>query len=92
MARVSRERPELDARGVLRLYADRVPAVGYDHSCLFHGERGCTLSRSLRSDVCNSYFCRGLEDYIKAGDTGMAVIVIAGEGDRMRTSRVLTPC
>jgi hypothetical protein len=91
MARVRRARPELDARGVLRLYADRMPAVGYDNSCVFHGEWGCTLSRSLRSDVCNSYFCRGLADYVKGGDALAAVTVIAGEGNRMRTSPVLTP-
>jgi hypothetical protein len=91
MARVSRAMPELDARQILRLYVDRVPAEGYDSSCLFHGERGCTLTRALRSDVCNGYFCRGLEDYLKAGDAGAAVIVIAGEGDGMRTSPVLTP-
>jgi hypothetical protein len=91
MARVRQQRPELDARQVLRLYADRVPERGYDHSCLFHGERGCTLDRSLRSDVCNNYFCRGLEDYVKAGDAGTPVIVIAGEGGRMRTSPVLRP-
>jgi hypothetical protein len=91
MARLTRARPELDARGVLRLYAERVPDVGYTDSCLFHGETGCTLSRSLRSDVCNSYFCRGLEDYVKGADAEAPVIVIAGEGDKMRTSSVLTP-
>jgi hypothetical protein len=91
MARLYRARPELDARGVLQLYAERVPEVGYTNSCLFHAETGCTLTRSLRSDVCNSYFCRGLADYVKGADAGAPVIVIAGEGDKMRISSVLTP-
>ncbi len=45
---------------LLQLYNERVPAAGYAGSCIFHGKRGCTLDRSLRSDVCNSYFCGGL--------------------------------
>ena len=60
MARVRQAQPELDARAVMRLYVERVPAAGYAGSCVFHGEEGCTLDRSLRSDVCNSYFCAGL--------------------------------
>jgi hypothetical protein len=91
MERLYRAQPELNARDVLRLYAERVPDVGYTNSCLFHGESGCTLSRSLRSDVCNSYFCRGLEEYVSGADGAASVIIIAGEGDKMRTSPVLTP-
>jgi hypothetical protein len=87
MARVRRAMPELDARALIRLYADLVPSEGYESSCLFHGRRGCVLSRSLRSDVCNSYFCRGLEDYVRGGDTATPVLVIAGEGEKMRTAR-----
>jgi hypothetical protein len=91
LQRVRRARPDLDARAVLRLYTERVPAVGYDGSCLFHGEQGCTLSRSLRSDVCNSYFCSGLDAFIKGSDSPSPVVVIAGEGDKMRTSAILMP-
>ena len=40
MARVRRARMELDARAVLRLYVDRVPAVGYEGSCVFHSAKG----------------------------------------------------
>ena len=91
MARVRQAREELDARAVLRLYVERVPAVGYDGSCVFHGAAGCTLDRSLRSDVCNSYYCSGLGSYVKDGGTGAGVVVIAGEGGDMRTSPVLAP-
>jgi hypothetical protein len=87
MARVRHARPELDARGIIRLYAESVPAMSYEASCLFHGKQGCLLSRALRSDVCNSYFCRGLEDYIRGDDATTPVIVIAGEGEKMRTAR-----
>src|SRR5277367_376771 len=68
MARVRMAQPELDARGVLRRYLDSVPEVGYEGTCLFHGEKGCTLDRSLRSDVCNSYFCDMLGEFVKKAD------------------------
>jgi hypothetical protein len=89
MARVRHAQPELDARAVLRLYIERVPAVGYEGSCVFHGTKGCTLDRSLRSDVCNSYFCTALGNYVKTGGTSGDVMVIAGEGEEVRMSQVL---
>jgi hypothetical protein len=91
IARVRRERPELNALAVARLYGERVPAAGYEGSCIFHGRQGCTLDRSLRSDVCNSYFCSGLDIYLTGGDPAIPVIILAGEGDKMLTSRILTP-
>jgi hypothetical protein len=91
VARVRRARATPNARAVLRLYVERVPEAGYQGSCIFHGKQGCTLDRSLRSDVCNSYFCGGLHDYMASGGDATPVTVIAGEGDKMRTSPVLLP-
>jgi hypothetical protein len=76
-------------RAVMRLYVERVPVIGYEGSCVFHGTEGCTLDRSLRSDVCNSYFCNGLGNHLKNGSATTPVVVIAGEGGDMRTSPVL---
>jgi hypothetical protein len=91
MARVRRDRPEMDDDAILRLYSERAPAIAYEGSCLFHGKAGCNLDRSLRSDICNSYFCDGLDGYLKGGDAKAHVVVIAGEGEKMRTSSVLSP-
>ncbi len=91
MARVRCAGLELDVRAVLRLYVERVPEVGYEDSCIFHGKQGCTLDRSLRSDVCNSYFCGGLHDYMAGGDAATPTRIIAGVGDKMRTSPILMP-
>lgn len=91
MARVRRDRPEQEARAILKLYIENVPRDGYAGSCLFHGAQGCTLTRSLRSDVCNSYFCAGLASYLSGDDTASPVVVIAGEGAAMRTSSILVP-
>src|SRR4029077_697393 len=76
---------------VLRLYVERVPEVGFEDSCIFHGKQGCTLDRSLRSDVCNSYFCSGLQGYMTGGDTVTPTMIITGVGDQMLTSPILMP-
>jgi hypothetical protein len=91
MARVRRDRPQLDAQALLRIYVARVPELAYQDSCIFHGKRGCTLDRSLRADICNSYFCRGLGAYVKSGEMPAPTTIIAGDGDMIRTSPVLLP-
>jgi hypothetical protein len=91
LRRVRQARPALKAHAVLRLFIDRVPPDAYQGSCIFHGKQGCTLDRSLRSDICNSYFCGGLQSYLSGGDVTTPAVVIAGEGDKMRNSPILTP-
>src|SRR5262249_12520054 len=87
MARVRQAQPELDARAVMRLYVERVPQAGYAGSCLFHGVTGCTLDRELRSDVCNSYFCSGLEQFARNFETpGCGVTVVASLDGKTRRS------
>jgi hypothetical protein len=90
LARVRIAKPDMTEADLLHLYLDRLPPVAYRDSCIFHGAHGCTLDRSLRSDVCNSYFCGGLGAYMKTSAT-VPVKVIAGEGNQMRTSPVLRP-
>jgi hypothetical protein len=91
MARVRQARPELDARAVMRLYVECVPEANYAGSCIFHAEAGCTLSRSLRSDVCNSYFCTGLSNFMKGGEAAASAVVTAAQGTETRTSPLLMP-
>lgn len=88
MTRVRGSRPDLEARAVIRLYVERVPAEGYAGSCIFHGPQGCTLDRTLRSGVCNSYFCSGLGQFVKGSDAEK-VVVAATEGDQVRASQIL---
>jgi hypothetical protein len=90
MARVRHAQPALEARAVIRLYIGCVPAANYAGSCIFHGEAGCTLDRSLRSDVCNSYFCTGLGNVVKAAPPPSSAIVIATQDGETRMSSVLT--
>jgi hypothetical protein len=76
---------------VIEMYVERVPDVSYQDSCIFHGSSGCTLDRSMRSDVCNSYFCHGLHSFISSVEAAGPTVVISGEFDRMRLSPVLMP-
>jgi hypothetical protein len=55
-----------------RADVEPVPEVGYRNSC--------TLDRSLRSDVCNSYFCGGLLAYLTGDEVVIPTMVIAGAG------------
>jgi hypothetical protein len=81
MARVRRDRPQLGVQALVRIYVEQVPMLVYQDSCIFHGKRGCTLDRSLRADICNGYFCRGLGNYVKSGEMRAPTTVIAGKGD-----------
>jgi hypothetical protein len=90
MARVRQAQPELNARAVMRLYVECVPKAGFAGSCIFHGLDGCTLNRSLRSDVCNSYFCNGLSSFVNGGEPPTSAVVIATQGGETRRSPRLT--
>ncbi|MGH6679555.1 MAG: hypothetical protein ACREDL_11655 [Bradyrhizobium sp.] len=91
LARTRLAEPEMTERALLQRYLDRVPSASYRDSCIFHGSRGCTLDRSMRADICNSYFCGGLGTYMTSLDHATPTVVIAGEGDKMLTSPVLLP-
>jgi hypothetical protein len=89
MARVRRERPELDAAAVIRLYVQAVAPLSYAGSCLFHGPAGCTLPRPLRAELCNSYYCNGLRDFLRSWPEPATVRVVARRGQMERRSDVL---
>lgn len=43
-------------------YIERLPQRHVEGSCLHHGERGCTLERDMRSNICNEFACDGLRE------------------------------
>jgi hypothetical protein len=81
----------MSAAEVIEMYVERVPDVGYQSSCIFHGAEGCRLDRSMRSDVCNAYFCFGLHSFLTSTEAAGPTVVVSGEFDRMRLSPVLVP-
>jgi len=90
MARVRRDHPDLDARGVIRLFLDRIAPLSYRQSCLFHGAAGCTLGRGLRATLCDAYYCNGLRDFLKQMPEPPRVRVVAARDGHERRSAVLT--
>src|SRR5690349_24431172 len=52
--------PPMTGETLIGRYVERVPVEAYEDSCIFLGRSGCTLDRSMRSDVCNTYVCCGL--------------------------------
>ena len=91
LARVQLENPRLSDEAIVRRYLNRVPTIAYRDSCIFHGKRGCTLDRSMRADICNTYFCGGLRAYVQSGAAPEPTVVIAGDNEKMRVSPVRVP-
>ncbi|WP_428485895.1 hypothetical protein [Rhodopila sp.] len=77
MARVRRDRPDQDARGLIAAYVRDVAPMSYAGSCLFHGANGCTLDRALRADLCISYHCDGLTSFLRQAPAPSDVIIHA---------------
>jgi hypothetical protein len=90
-ATLTRVWPAMTVDAIIHMYVERVPDIGYEGSCIFHGEKGCTLPRDFRSNVCNVYFCGGLHAFIQSDEKAGPTIVIAGELDSMRLSPILVP-
>jgi hypothetical protein len=90
MARVRRDRPELDAAAVISLYLRRVAPTSTQGSCLFHGPEGCTLGRDLRAELCNQFYCDGLRAFLRRTPEPDRVQVRASRDGQERWSPILT--
>ena len=83
LARVRRDRPELNGRALIRAYLRHVADQSFAGSCLFHGAAGCTLDPALRADLCFSYYCDGLKTFLRqvAADGTRPVVIRAARPD-----------
>lgn len=63
------------------VWLDRLPDETVLLSCVFHGDRGCTLPRALRSSTCNDLICRG-QSRLAAGDDDRPCVYVAAPRDR----------
>lgn len=70
---------------ITALYESALPAEHYEGSCVFHARMGCTLQRTLRSNLCNRYQCGELTQLSRALQaTGATRAVVgAATGDRL---------
>jgi hypothetical protein len=90
MARVRRDNPELDARAIIGLFLARLAPLAYRASCLFHGAEGCTLGRGLRAELCNAYYCNGLQEFLQRQEVPERVQIVATRNGIERRSPVLS--
>jgi len=75
LRRFHKAHPGMTAGQVVDAYVARVPAESVEGSCVFQGREGCTLPRSMRSDVCNRYLCEDLERAQKTAADAPALAV-----------------
>ncbi len=55
--------PALDTAEIVSLYLSRLPSESIEHACINQTASGCSLPKTLRSDICNAYFCDPLLEY-----------------------------
>ena len=63
--RLLQRQPRLKADEVVTLYLDHLPEHSIEGSCINQTEKGCSLPKELRSDVCNGYYCSELQVFQK---------------------------
>jgi len=55
--------PDQRSRKVLAAYMSYVGDETTQGSCVYHQADGCSLPRDMRSDICNNFYCGGLQDF-----------------------------
>jgi hypothetical protein len=90
--RLLRRRPELRLEQIAGAYLACLPEQSFDGSCVFHSDTGCGLSRDMRSDTCNNYFCaaqQNLRAAIEGGAPRRAFVAIT-DGKEIVAGRFLS--
>ncbi len=77
--------PELGPNEVHGLFMSHVEEHTIENSCIFHGKKGCSLPRALRSDTCNLFECAGLRRLQPkfSGPGPHRVFFVASENNRV---------
>jgi hypothetical protein len=85
--------PGMQFREVLKAYLSRLPDATYRGSCVYHGSDGCGLSREMRSSVCNTYYCDGMQELRSeiAAEGPKTVLLLAAEGRQLLKSAAIKP-
>jgi len=77
------DRPGQRPRHVLEAFLSRLPHRTPLGSCVFHAESGCALPRSMRSSICNAYYCDGLNrmrtGLVEGSSSSALVAAVVGE-------------
>lgn len=85
--------PGMRFREVLKEYLSKLPDATCKGSCVYHGPKGCSLPRAMRSSVCNAYYCGGLTDLRNeiASEGPKTVLLVAAEERKLLKSAMIEP-
>lgn len=81
--RYLRQHPHASTPEIVESYLRHVPPHTFEKSCIFHAQQGCSLPRTMRSDLCNQFQCedlRGLECLLAESPLPSPVALVAGNG------------
>lgn len=70
VARFRARNPGATPDSMVAAYFEFLPDKHVQHSCVFHGEFGCTIPREMRNNICNGYKCfwlLSIEETVNAG-------------------------
>ncbi|MFT4808970.1 MAG: Fe-S-cluster containining protein [Paraglaciecola sp.] len=80
---------EFSEKDLLDLYSDYFPEQSYQNSCVFQGNKGCTLPRDVRSITCNNFLCDEVKKYrheVLQADSELTFAVAVDKNTIMFTS------
>jgi len=49
---------------IVDFYLSYLPVTSFEESCVYQGEYGCTLPRTLRANICNQFLCKELGNLV----------------------------
>ena len=77
--RFRRENTGASEQDVRDAYFALMPEETVLLSCVFHGPEGCTMPRTMRSDLCNSALCSSQRHLIDGAAAGDAAAILVAE-------------
>ncbi|RDH85914.1 MAG: hypothetical protein DIZ80_00105 [endosymbiont of Galathealinum brachiosum] len=70
------ENPQVSSEELLKMYVDNIAEESIENSCINQTLTGCALSRDLRSDICNGYYCDTLKSFHKKMENKDAIPIV----------------
>ncbi len=68
---------------VLEAYLSHLPQRSVHDSCMYHGDKGCTLPPDMTSHICKRFICRGAAELLNVAKEVSPVAIAATRGDRV---------
>ncbi|HET7408978.1 MAG TPA: hypothetical protein VFJ13_02145 [Paracoccaceae bacterium] len=75
--------PDAAPAEIVAHYLSQLPEASVEHSCVYHGPRGCVLPRRERATVCNRYHCNPQSEMIRRFRemSAEAAVIVADDGE-----------